>query len=209
MPVDGILGRKVGMTQIFDENGRVVPVTVIEAGPCPLVQLKTVEKDGYAAAQLGFDVKKKRNTTRQLLGHFKKAGVEEPRRFVREVPVSGDPGLEPGKPVTVGMFQAGQKVRVVGTSKGRGFAGTIKRHGFQRGPDSHGSKNVRAPGTNGAATTPGRTLRGRRMGGHMGVAQVTIRFLDVVSVDEPKNLIVLRGAVPGPSGGFLVIHRGS
>jgi len=203
----GILGKKVGMTQIFDESGEVIPVTVIEAGPCFVVQKRTVERDGYSAIQLGFEEVKPKRLTKGQLGHLRKRNIP-PLRYLREVRVSDPEEYEEGQKITVGIFNVGERVDVVGTSKGRGFAGTIKRHGFKRQPKTHGqSDRERAPGSIGATTTPGRVFKGKRMAGHMGNARVTAQNLQVVLVDPERNLLAVKGAVPGARGGLVVIKE--
>ncbi len=207
----GIIGRKVGMTQIFDENGQVIPVTVIEAGPCYVTQIRTEPNDGYSAVQLGFDeLPPKRNgdsrLTKPKRGHLHRNGLNLPDlRVLREFRVR-EIDVEQGQVLKADIFEKGERVDVVGTSKGRGFAGTIKRHGFNRGPKTHGqSDRERTPGSIGATSTPGRVLKGQRMGGRMGGDRVTIQNLEVVEVDADKNLLALRGSVPGAKGGILLI----
>lgn len=202
----GILGRKLGMTQIFDDGGNLVPVTVIEAGPCQVVQKKTVEKDGYVALQLGFGAKRERLVNKPMAGHFKKAGVA-PVRWVREIRLTdGAPmaELEAGQTVTADVFNSGELVDVTGITKGKGFAGVIKRHGFQRGPMTHGSMYHRRTGSLGA-TDPQRVFKGRRLPGRAGGDRRTVKALRVVRVDADKNLLLVRGSVPGPKGALLVI----
>ncbi|ABY94043.1 50S ribosomal protein L3 [Thermoanaerobacter brockii subsp. lactiethylicus] len=200
----GILGRKHGMTQIFDEKGEVIPVTVIEAGPCVVVQKKTVETDGYNAIQVGFgDVKEKR-LTKPLIGHFKKAGVPF-KRYLREFRLDDISGYEVGSEIKVDIFKPGDRVDVTGISKGKGFAGVVKRYGANRGPMSHGSKYHRRVGSMGATTDPGRTFKGKIMPGHMGHERVTIQNLEVVKVDPELNLLLVKGSVPGPKGSLLII----
>lgn len=208
MPVTGLLARKVGSTQIFDKEGTVVPVTVLEAGPCPVLEVRTPEKHGYSAVQLGFGERRPKTVTQPMMGHFKKVGLEKPCRFVKEVPVQGEAGVEPGHKITCAMFQEGERVKVTGTSKGRGFAGTVKRHGFHQGPVTHGSRNIRKPGSNGTNTSPGRVWKGKRMAGQYGNAPVTIKRILIVKVEPEKNLLLVRGAVPGPDGGLVVIRKG-
>ena len=207
----GIIGRKVGMTQIFDENGQVIPVTVIEAGPCYVTQIRTEPNDGYAAVQLGFDeLPPKRNGDSRLnkpkRGHLHRNGLDLPDlRVLREFRVK-EIDVEQGEVLKVDVFEKGERVDVVGTSKGRGFAGTIKRHNFNRGPKTHGqSDRERAPGSIGATSTPGRVFKGMRMGGRMGNDRVTIQNLEVVEIDADKNLLAVRGSVPGARGGILLI----
>jgi len=200
----GILGKKHGMTQIFNEKGEVIPVTVIEAGPCVVVQKKTVETDGYNAIQVGFgDVKEKR-LTKPLIGHFKKAGVPF-KRYLREFRLDDISGYEVGSEIKVDIFKPGDRVDVTGISKGKGFAGVVKRYGANRGPMSHGSKYHRRVGSMGATTDPGRTFKGKIMPGHMGHERVTIQNLEVVKVDPELNLLLVKGSVPGPKGSLLII----
>jgi large subunit ribosomal protein L3 len=202
----GLIGKKIGMTQIFDENGSAIPVTVIEAGPCFVTQIRTVKNDGYSAVQLGFSETKKKRLTSGQLGHLK---VNElpPLKFLREFQAK-EPQVEVGEQVKVDVFAVGEKVDVVGTSKGRGFAGAVKRYGFRGGPKTHGqSDRWRAPGSRGSGTTPGRVYKGSRGPGHMGDARVTSQNLKVVLVDAERNLLGVCGAVPGARGGLLVIKE--
>ena len=203
----GLLGKKIGMTQIFDDNGAAIPITVIEAGPCYVTQVRDVETDGYTAVQLGFgEVKPKRLTGGQL-GHLKRNDLP-PLRYLREFRTKKDAEINPGDPVSVTVFDVGDHVDVIGTSKGRGFAGVVKRHGFSGGPKTHGqSDRQRAPGSIGATSGTARVFKGKRMPGQMGNRRVTTQNLKVVLVDEERNLIGVRGAVPGPKGGFLVIKE--
>jgi large subunit ribosomal protein L3 len=207
----GIIGKKVGMTQVFDEQGEVVPVTVIEAGPCFVAQIKTVERDGYTAVQLGFEETKPKRLTRPQLQHLQKSDIPA-LRHLREFRMNDDDmarhGFEEGQKVTVDIFEAGEYVDVTGASKGRGFAGVVKRHGFGGGPKTHGqSDRHRAPGSIGACTTPGRVFKGKRMPGRMGGKRVTVQGLRVVLVDPERNLLVVRGAVPGAKNGLLLIRQ--
>lgn len=199
-----ILGRKVGMTSVFTEDGRSVPVTVIAAGPCTVVERRTKETHGYDAVALGFESQKRNRLTRALGGHFKKQGVE-PVRFVREFR-TGLEDLEPGATVTVAGFEAGDRVDVVGISKGHGFAGGIKRHNFRGGGASHGSMIHRQPGSNGD-TNAGRTTKGSRRPGHYGVDRTTIQNLEVVRSDTDRNLLLVRGAVPGAKNALVMVRR--
>ncbi len=199
----GILGKKIGMTQIFTEQGKVVPVTVVAAGPCAIVQKKTAATDGYNAIQLGFDAKRENLLTKPMKGHFVKAAVQ-PVRFVREMRVDNIDDYQVGQEIKADVFAAGEKVDVVGTSKGKGFAGGIKRHGFHRGPMAHGSKYHRRPGSLGAKG-PARVFKGRLLPGHLGRARVTVQNLEIVRVDTERNLLLIRGAVPGPKKGLLII----
>ena len=205
----GILGKKVGMTQVFGERGEVVPVTVIEAGPCFVAQIKTVERDGYTAVQLGFEEAKPSRLTQPQLRHLQKSNLP-PLRHLRELRVSPDElaDLEEGQRVTVDIFAAGEMVDVTGTSKGRGFAGVVKRHAFRGGPKTHGqSDRHRAPGSIGACTTPGRVFKGMRMAGRMGGERVTAQSLEVVLVDPERNLLAVKGSVPGAKNGLLLIRQ--
>ncbi len=203
----GILGKKVGMTQIFNEKGEAVPVTVIQAGPCWVTQIRTEEKDGYRAIQLGFEETKRRRLTKPELGHLKKHGLP-PLRYLREVRTNDIEGVEVGQKVDVSIFSPGERVDVTGLSKGRGFAGVVKRHGFGGGPKTHGqSDRLRAPGSIGAGTTPGRVFKGTRMAGHMGNRRVTAQNLEVVLVDPERNLLAVKGAVPGARNGLLLIRK--
>ncbi|HEX8179230.1 MAG TPA: 50S ribosomal protein L3 [Pyrinomonadaceae bacterium] len=211
--VNGIIGRKVGMTQLFAEDGTVTPVTVIKAGPCVVVQKKTAAgADGYDAVQLGLvedrPVKLK-NVNKPMRGHFEKTGAGmPPTRVLKEIRVSdGDNGLNVGDQVLVDQFADGDKIEVVGRSKGRGFAGTVKRHHFNRGPESHGSMNVRAPGSIGQSAYPSRVIKGTRSSGHMGDERVTIKGLTVARVDVENNLLMVRGAVPGANGSVVIVRK--
>jgi large subunit ribosomal protein L3 len=204
--MSGIIGRKLGMTQIFDESGAVVPVTVIEAGPCPVVQVRSEERDGYAAVQLGFGAKKAVRATNSEKGHAAKAGLEAAPTVLREFRFDAAPAV--GEKVTVDGFEQGARVKVTGTTKGRGFQGVVKRHGFGGGRASHGATRVhRAPGSIGAGTNPSRVIKGKKMPGHMGAAQQTVRNLMVAKVDAERNLLYLRGAVPGPINGVVFVTK--
>jgi large subunit ribosomal protein L3 len=205
--INGLLGKKVGMTQLLQDDGTVVPVTVIQAGPCVVVQKKTKQKDGYDAVQLGFvEFIKPKRVNQPMTGHFKKANVA-PARFVRELIVQGDEAANPGDKVMVGIFAQNELVHIVGTSKGRGFAGLIKRHHFRGGRATHGSMFHRAPGSIGSSAYPSRVLKGMRMAGHMGNERVTVQNLRVARIDQENNLLFVRGAVPGPAGGYLVVEK--
>jgi len=200
----GLIGKKVAMTQIFDDTGSAVPVTLIEAGPCYVTQVRTPENDGYIAVQLGFEEIKPKRLTGGQLGHLKRNDLP-PLRFLREFRVK-EPEVKEGEKVTVEVFEVGEHVDVIGTSKGRGFAGAVKRYGFRGGPKTHGqSDRQRAPGSRGAGTTPGRVFKGSRGPGHMGNARVTSQNLKVVLVDPERNLIGVRGSVPGARGGVVMI----
>ena len=203
----GIIGKKLGMTQLFDqESGVVTPVTVIEAGPCPVVLVRTPESDGYTALQLAFGEVKERKLTRPQAGHLKHAGVAPHRHLVE---FRDAEGFAVGETVTVEAFEPGERIKVSGRSRGKGFAGTIKRHNFARGPASHGSHNVRKPGSIGASATPSRVFKGMRMAGHMGDQRVTQRGLKVAEVDAERNLLLVTGAVPGSVGGIVEIRSDS
>ncbi len=206
--VNAILGKKLGMTQVFGENGDVIPATVLKAGPCVVVQRKTPEKDGYAAAQLGLvEFPPPRRVTKALEGHFKRAGAN-PVRFLREIRLAAGAGeVKIGDKVLVDQFSVNEYVDVTGVSKGRGFAGVQKRHHFGGGGASHGSMFHRAPGSIGASAFPSRVLKGMRAAGHMGVDRVTVRNLRVVQVLPEDNALVVQGAVPGPNGGYVVVRK--
>ncbi|MCM8710798.1 50S ribosomal protein L3 [Clostridium sp. SYSU_GA19001] len=200
-----ILGRKLGMTQIFDENGKVIPVTVIEAGPCVVVQKKTVVKDGYDAIQVGFGDIREKLVTKAVKGHFAKAGVAL-RRFVRELKLENASEYQVGQEIKADVFAAGDKVDVSGVSKGKGFAGVIKRWNFNRGPETHGSKFHRAVGSMGGSSDPSRTFKNKKMPGHMGNVNTTVLNLTIAKVMPEKNLILVKGGVPGPNKGLVVIR---
>ncbi len=204
-----ILGRKIGMTQIFQENGKVVPVTVIEAGPMVVIQKKTVETDGYNAIQVGFakvEEKKLRKINKPKAGHFEKGNVAV-HKFIREFRVENVEEFEIGQEIKADVFAEGDLIDITGTSKGKGTAGVIKRHGFSRGRETHGSKFHRAPGGMSAATYPGRVFKGHRMAGRMGNEKVTVQNLEIVRVDVERNLILIKGAVPGPKKGIVSIKE--
>ena len=202
-----LLGRKIGMTQVFSPDGGAISVTVIEAGPCTVVQKKTEENDGYAAAQLGYMPRKEKGLSKAALGHFQKAGTQ-PFRYLREVPLEdGDAELEAGSLLDVTMFDRGDRLDVTGTSKGRGFAGVMKRHGFAGGPASHGGMFDRLAGAMGASAYPSKIFKGKKMPGHMGSEKVTTQRLLVVDIIPEDNLLLLRGAVPGANNGFLVLRK--
>ena len=204
--MSGIIGRKLGMTQIFDESGAVVPVTVIEAGPCPVVQVRTEDRDGYAAVQLGFGAQKDSRAPRAEKGHAAKAGLEAAPRVLKEFRFDEAPAV--GENVTVEGFERGGRVKVTGVTKGRGFQGVMKRHGFGGGRASHGATRVhRAPGSIGAGTNPSRVIKGKKLPGHMGAAQQTVRNLLVAKVDAERNLLYVRGAVPGPVNGVVFVTK--
>lgn len=204
----GILGKKIGMSQVFRPDGQAVPVTLLKAGPCMVVQRKTPAVDGYDAVQLGLvEFVKAKRLNKPVTGHLKKAGVEG-AKFLREFPLeSGDGDFKPGEQVLVDQFKPRDKVDVIGISKGRGFAGVVKRHHFGGGEGSHGSMFHRAPGSIGASSYPSRVMPGMRMGGHMGHDRVTVRNLEVIEVDTEDNVLIVKGAVPGPNGGYVVVRR--
>jgi len=203
--VKGILGRKVGMTQVIKDSGEVVPVTVVEAGPCYVTQVRTLERDGYRAVQLGYGETKSKHLTKGQLGHLQKAGVPE-LRHLRELRIREDEVYEIGQQVLVDVFSPGEYVDVEGKSKGRGFAGVVKRYNFAGGPRTHGqSDRQRAPGSIGACATPGKVWKGQKMPGRMGGKRVTVQNLEVVLADPERNLLAVRGSVPGPNGGLVLV----
>ena len=201
-----IIGRKVGMSQIFDEKGTLVPVTVLQAGPCVVTQVKTVENDGYSAVQVGFGDIREKLVNKPKKGHFAKAGVTA-KRFLKEFRLEDAESYTLGQEIKADVFAAGDKVDATAKSKGKGFQGAIKRHGQSRGPMAHGSKYHRHAGSNGSATTPGRVFKGKHMPGHMGAVRVTVQNLEVVSVDAEKNLILVKGAVPGPKKSLVMLKE--
>ena len=201
-----ILAKKLGMTQIFDETGKVIPVTVIEAGPNAVIQKKTVENDGYEAVQVGFVDLKEKKTNKPTKGHFAKAGVA-PKKFIKEFRLDDVSALNVGDEIKADIFEAGEKVDVAGITKGKGYAGTIKRWGQHRGPMTHGSGYHRGPGSMGMCSDPGRVFKGKRLPGHMGVERVTIQNLTLVKVDAEKNIILIKGGLPGPKGGLLIVKN--
>ena len=204
--MNGILGRKLGMTQIFTEDGIMVPVTVVEAGPMVITQLKTVENDGYQAVQVGYGEVKEKSLNKPQKGHFAKAGVGL-KKFVREFRSEDVANYTLAQELNVSMFEVGQKVDVTGTSKGKGFQGPIKRHNQSRGPMSLGSRYHRGPGSMGAASDPSRVFKGKKLAGHMGAVRRTIQNLEVIRVDAEKNLILIKGAIPGPKKGLVVVKK--
>jgi large subunit ribosomal protein L3 len=205
--VNGLIGKKVGMTQLLQDDGTVVPVTVLQAGPCVVVQKKTVEKDGYEAVQLGFvEFVKPKRINKPMTGHFKKTNTA-PVRVLRETRVKGDEAPNAGDKVMVDIFDVDELVDIIATSKGRGFAGLIKRHHFRGGRATHGSMFHRAPGSIGASAFPSRVIKGMRMAGHLGNKRVTVRNVQVAKVDQENNLLFVRGAVPGAAGGYVLIEK--
>jgi len=201
-----ILGKKLGMTQVFTEDGNLVPVTVIQAGPCPVVQKKTVEVDGYCAVQVGYEDKKESRSNKPEKGHFQKANVPV-KKFLKEFKLDNAAELNVGDILDVEQFADGDVLDVTGTSKGHGYAGTIKRWGTHRGPMTHGSHYHRGPGSLGACSDPSRVFKGKKLPGHYGVDKVTIQNLDLVKVDKERNLLLVKGSVPGPKGGLLVVKN--
>jgi large subunit ribosomal protein L3 len=205
--IGGLIGKKMGMTQLMKDDGSVVAVTIVQAGPCVVVQRKTVEKDGYDAVQLGMvEFVKPQRIGKPMTGHFKKVNVA-PSRILREMSVDAGDTANPGDKVLVDIFREREQVNLIGTSKGRGFAGFVKRHHFRGGRGSHGSMFHRAPGSIGASAFPSRVIKGMRMAGHLGMQRVTTRSLSVERVDAENNLLYLRGSVPGPTGGYVVIEK--
>ncbi len=202
----GILGKKLGMSQVFLEDGTSMGVTIIEAGPCKVTQVRSKENDGYEAVQIGFGLRKPKNVSKSELGHFAKAGLETAPQFVVELPLEGETPVV-GSDVTVSVLEGVKRINIRGTSKGRGFAGTIKRHNFQRGRETHGNVNHRAPGSAGAHTYPARTIPGKKLPGQYGNASTTTRNLLLVKIDAENNLLYIRGAVPGPINGFVIVEK--
>lgn len=202
-----ILGTKIGMTQIFSEDGKVIPVTVILAGPCTVVQKKTVETDGYDAIQVGYGEVKEKNLNKPMKGHFAKADTAA-KKYLREFRLEDIASLNVGDEIKADIFEAGEKVDVTGISKGKGFAGPMKRWGLHRGPMSHGSGYHRGSGSMGACSSPGRVMKGKKLPGHMGVEKVTVQNLEVVQVNAEENIILVKGAVPGSKGGLITIKNG-
>src|SRR5262245_14264376 len=202
----GLLARKIGMTQLFDEAGRVVPVTLLAAGPCKIVQVKTPQRDGYTALQLGFGTRREKNQTAAVKGHLKKQNASG-TRFLREVRVDDASAYQEGQELNVSLFEVGQRVDVVGTSKGRGFAGVVKRHHFTGGRDTHGCVTHKQPGSIGASAYPSRVIKGKRLPGRMGGARVTVKNLEVIGVDAEQHLVWVRGSVPGAPNGTVLIRR--
>ncbi len=202
-----ILGTKIGMTQIFNEDGKVVPVTVILAGPCTVVQKKTVETDGYEAVQVGYGEVKEKSLNKPMKGHFAKADTAA-KKYLREFRLEDISALNVGDEIKADIFEAGEKVDVTGISKGKGFAGPMKRWGLHRGPMSHGSGYHRGSGSMGACSSPGRVMKGKKLPGHMGVETVTVQNLEIVKVNADENIILVKGAVPGSKGGLITIRNG-
>lgn len=205
MPL-GILGRKVGMTQVFDDKGSLIPVTVIEAGPCKILQKKTVEKEGYNAIQIGFGKKTKKSTNKPLMGHFEKSG-SEPLQFIKEIRLDNVDQYEVGQEIGVEIFNEGERIDAIGESIGRGFQGTIKRHNGHRGPESHGSQYHRRPGSMSASAWPSRVMKGKKLPGRMGGERTTTLNLKVIKADKEKNLLLIKGCVPGCENSFLILRK--
>ena len=202
--IEGLLGRKLGMTQIFNERGETVPVTALEVGPCVVTQVMTPERQGYHAVQLGFGHKKRLNEPER--GHLKKSGAQS--RHLRQMKTEGSEGYSVGQTLDCSVFEVGELIDITGTSKGKGFQGVIKRHGFRGGPKTHGqSDRWRAPGSIGATSTPGRVFKGQRMAGHIGHERVTVQNLEVVRIDPERNLVLVKGSVPGPNEGLLLVRK--
>ena len=203
----GLIGRKVGMTRVFTDEGRAVPVTVLRAGPCPVMQIKSEDADGYAAVQVGYGAKKHKRSSRAELGHAEKAGLDFAPRLIREFSADDGDSYEPGQQLTVEMFEAGQRVRVTGVTKGRGFQGVVKRYGFTGRPASHGHPMSRNPGSMGPGTDPSRVIKGKKLPGRMGGKRKTIRNLEIVRVDSERNLLFVQGGVPGSRNSYVLIRK--
>ena len=203
----GLIGKKIGMTRVFTEEGVAVPVTVVEAGPCPVVQVKSPETDGYDAIQLGFGARKPKRAKKARLGHVAKAGLETAPAILREFPPDAGEAYELGQELTVRLFETGDSVKVTGTSKGRGFQGAVKRHGFAGRPATHGHPNSRTPGSMGPGTDPSRVIKGKKLPGQMGNVRKTIRNIQVVKVDPERNLLFLKGGLPGSRNSYVLITK--
>ncbi len=204
--MNGLIGKKIGMTSAFSPDGRLVPVTVVQVGPCVVTQVKTNETDGYTALQLGFDEKPVERLNKPVAGHVKKA-CDKGFQVLKEFRTQTVDDIQPGAVINLDIFSIGEKVTVSGTTKGRGFQGTIKRHGFSRGPETHGNRNHRKPGSIGNSAWPAKVIKGKRMPGHMGVDRETVKNLTIVDIKPNDNLLLLKGAVPGPKTGILEIHK--
>jgi large subunit ribosomal protein L3 len=203
----GLIGKKIGMTRVFTEEGTAIPVTVVEAGPCPIVQVKTPETDGYEAIQLGFGARKPKRAKKARLGHVAKAGLETAPAILREFPPDDGTEYELGQELTVELFETGDSVKVTGTTKGRGFQGGVKRHGFSGRPATHGHPMSRTPGSMGPGTDPSRVIKGKKLPGQMGNVRKTIRNIEVVKVDPERNLLFLKGGVPGSRNSYVLITK--
>jgi large subunit ribosomal protein L3 len=204
--ISGLMGKKIGMTRVFVDEGHAVPVTVLKVGPCKVVQLKTLERDGYVGIQLGFEQTRERKLTKPLLGHFKAAGVE-PMAYLKEFETSDPTEFKPGQEIGVDLFRIGEKVNIRARSKGRGFQGVIKRWGFHGGKASHGAKTHRAPGSIGSSAEPSKVIKGKKLPGHMGNRNVMIKNLEVVDVRPEDNLMLVKGAVPGSINTFVTVYK--
>ncbi len=205
--IAGLLGKKLGMTQIFSEEGGLIPVTLLQAGPCDLLQIKNKENDGYSALQIGFEEKKKKRASKAEIGHCSKVKADV-KRVIREFRTDGlDTEYEPGQTLTVSVFDDVKSIDVIGTSKGKGFAGVMKRWGFSGGPATHGCTTPRSAGSVGAGTSPGHVVKGKKMAGRMGGKRITVKNLDVVKVDKERDMLIVKGAVPGPNGGYIIIRK--
>jgi len=201
-----LLGKKIGMTSVFSSDGRLVPVTVLQVGPCVVTQVKTIETDGYNALQMGFDEKSAEKLNKPMAGHFKKSS-DKGFKFLREFKTENVEDVELGATIGIDVFSVGDKVNVSGISKGRGFQGTIKRHGFSRGPETHGNRNHRKPGSVGNSAWPGKIIKGKKMPGHMGVNRETVKNLTIVDIKQEENILLVKGAVPGPKTGILEVKK--
>ena len=205
--IAGLLGKKIGMTQIFSEEGGLIPVTLLQAGPCDLLQIKNNENDGYSALQIGFDDKRKKRSSQAEIGHCSKVKASV-KRIIREFRTDTlDAEYEPGQTFTVSVFDDVKSIDVTGTSKGKGFAGVMKRWGFSGGPATHGCTTPRGAGSVGAGTSPGHVVKGKKMAGRMGGKRITVKNLDVVKIDKDRNMLIVKGAVPGPNGGYIIIRK--
>lgn len=205
--MSGLIGKKIGMTRIFQESGAAVSVTVVEAGPCPVVRVRTEDSDGYEAVQLGFGAQKEKRTSKAEFGHAAKVGLKAAPAILREFAVAEGEEFEPGQELTVELFEEGERVKVTGTSKGRGFQGVVKRHGFAGRPASHGHPSSRTPGSMGPGTDPSRVIKGKKLPGRMGGKRSTIRNLEVVKIDPERNLLFLKGSVPGARNSYVLIRK--
>ena len=205
--ISGLLGKKLGMTQIFSKEGDLIPVTLLQAGPCDLLQIKSKENDGYSALQIGFEEKKKKRASNAEIGHCSKVKADV-KRIIREFRTDAlDTEYEPGQTLTVSVFDDVKSIDVIGTSKGKGFAGVMKRWGFSGGPSTHGCTTPRGAGSVGAGTSPGHVVKGKKMAGRMGGKRITVKNLDVIKVDKDRDMLIVKGAVPGPNGGYVIIRK--
>ncbi|KKO19397.1 MAG: 50S ribosomal protein L3 [Candidatus Brocadia sp.] len=204
--LNGFLGKKIGMTQIYSDDGALLPVTLIQAGPCSVMQIKTVENDGYSAVQLGFDDRKKKHATKSEIGHGAKTSLE-PKRFVREIRSEASADVKLGQRIGVDIFQDVKTINVIGITKGKGYAGVMKRWNFKGGLNTHGSTRHRPPGSIGSNTDPGRVIRGKKMAGRLGGERVTIKNIDIIKIDAERNLLFVKGAVPGHKGSYLILNK--